>query len=220
MNPCQGVIIRSEYLDKIGKAVSRRYDIEHDLKEVEAMIESLNSYVRGDALYGNVGGGGMFAKSNMSRLTIGGLTMRFRRLHQLSAHLNDEQLLRLQEAHAGNQDVMHEWHLHYEKKMLREAKSRLNAMSTFFTECKTEPETAAHIYGPEALRRTIVQELFIAMKDYGIDSGDLQKQMMVVDNRLRDVIEPCAFIWDDLLQPLYSEDDFWWLYGSPAAQGK
>src|SRR3990172_2368406 len=115
--------------------VSEKYSIDRDLKETEAMAGALASYVRSDELYGRVGSGGMFAGRDMPSLTVGALLMRLRRLNALRDEMTDSQVARLKKAESQHGAVSNEWRRHYQQKMLREANSRLDAMSAFFDEC-------------------------------------------------------------------------------------
>ncbi len=194
------------------------YSIDQDLKEADAMAKALVPYVHQDTLYGNVGGGGMFSGGKMPSLTVGGLVMRLRRLTLLRDKMTTSQQTRLDAVISQNQQVLKEWHAHYEGKMVREAGSRLDAMNQFFEECSGNPRACAANYGPEASRRTIVQELLIALHDMGTEvSDDLQKKMRGADSRLRRTISPSDFIWAAELQEIYPQKDFWWLYSRPQA---
>lgn len=191
------------------------YSIEQDLKEAEAMADSLASYVRQDNLYGSVGGGGLFSGGRMPSLTVGALVMRLRRLSQFADEMTDAQRARLDKTIAAHDAAAKEWRVHYEGKMVREANSRLDAMKTFFEECASSPATCPRIYLPEVLRRTIVEELLIAMKERGMDDRELITKARDTDSRLRRFVQPSAFVWAEALQPAYDQKQFWWMYGEP-----
>lgn len=197
----------------------KTYSIAKDLKEAEAMANSLASYVRQDNLYGSVGGG-LFSGGNMPSLTVGALLMRLRRLNSFTDQLSPaqrEQLARIQATHDA---VAKEWRVHYEAKMLREANSRLDAMKTFFDECAQSPANCPRNYLPEVLRRTIVEELRIAMQERNIDEGEIKHKAQTTDSRLRRYVQPSHFIWASELQPAYPQTQFWWMYGEPPAVEK
>jgi len=195
--------------------MSETYSIERDLKEAEAMAKALAYYVRQETLYGKVGSGGMFAGGNMPSLTVGALLLRLRRLSELTRSLDSSQTVRLRKTIHRNEQVLQEWRSHYEQKMLREANSRLDAMQAFFEECERSPEFGAQVYKPEVLRRTIVQELFIVIEERRLDNTDLAKKIQTIDNRLRRYVKRSEFIWAEILQPIYPESTFWWLYQRP-----
>ncbi|MDX1991871.1 MAG: hypothetical protein SF029_05755 [bacterium] len=192
------------------------YAIEQDLKEAEAMAKSLVPYVHEEPLYGQAGGGGFFSK--LPSLTVGALLMRLRRLEAQRDTMTPAQQSRLDAVQTRHSEVLKEWRMHYEKKMLREANSRLDAMGQFFEECNQNPRSCAGNYGVEASRRTIVQELVLAMQQMGIADDDLQTKLRAVDGKLRRYVQPSDFVWDASLQPYYPQRDFWWLYTRPQAQ--
>lgn len=200
--------------------MSEYYDIEKDLKEAEAMAKALTPYVHENQLYGNVGGGGFFSALKMPSLTLGALLMRLRRLRVLEDSLSAAQRTRLSAAEQRNEDVYKEWRVHYQRKLVKEANSRLDAMSVFFEECMNNPKLCARVYQPEASRRTIVQEIVMAMGEIGmtaeIESGsELRTKMSGTDSRLRRYTEASDFIWANALMPAYPQTQFWWLYQHP-----
>ncbi|QPC82824.1 hypothetical protein G4Y79_00160 [Phototrophicus methaneseepsis] len=192
--------------------MSANYSIETDLKEAEAMAQGLSDYVRGDQLYGNTGGGFF---SRMPSLTIGALVMRLHRLNILDTSMNDSQRQRLEKATALHNQVQREWFAHYEEKLLWEIESRLNSMRAFFRECRENADQCPQLYKPEALKRTIVEELVQTMPDLRIESDSVDKLVKETDGMLRSLITKSDFLWDEALAPIYPMDKYWWLYSSP-----
>jgi uncharacterized membrane-anchored protein YhcB (DUF1043 family) len=193
--------------------MSSNYSLEKDLKEAKAMADGLASYVRGDSLYGNAGGG-IF--SSMPSLTVGALVMRLRRLDALRDQMQDRQQKTLDSAIDTYDNVIREWRHHYEQKILREMDSRLDAMRSFFKECAESERQCASVYRPEQLRRTIVQELLRESDSQNIAISDtLKNKVRSTDKSLRGFFRPAEFEWSEMLQPVYSEDEFWWLYQRP-----
>ncbi len=197
--------------------MSATYDPANDLKEAVAMANALVPYIHESELYGSTGGGFF---SRMPRLTVGGLLMRLRRLDALRDTLNDSQQAELQAAIDRNEEVFRTWRNHYEGKLEREATSRLNAMNAFFDECASNPRSCSGNYSPEASRRTIVQELIIAMKERKMDPSNIEKLARAADSRLQSYTRPADFIWDEQLRSVYPRADFWWLYQKPPTANK
>lgn len=195
--------------------MSENYSIQRDLEEVEAMAKALPHYVQQDMLYGSVGSGGFFSSGKMPSMTIGAMLMRIRRLTVLDDHLDQNQRARLHKVEHRYEEVCDEWRLHCGQKIVREANSRLDAMLPFFSEYRKNPDFGAQVYKPEALRRTIVQELLAIIDEERLDDDDLQKKTQAVDGQLRGCIGKSDFIWSELLQPAYLKETFWWLYHRP-----
>lgn len=192
--------------------MSAQYNLKQDLKEAAAMANALVPYIHEGELYGSTGGGFF---STMPRLTVGGLLLRLRRLDAMRDQLDTEQQQALDDAIQRNEEVFRTWRNHYEAKLQREAKSRLNAMGAFFEECASNPRACAGNYAPEASRRTIVQELIRAMKARKVDTTDIERQARAVDSRLQATTRQSEFIWHDSLAEVYPRSEFWWLYQAP-----
>ena len=194
--------------------MSSRYSIERDLHEFEQMVERLGDYLLGDAMYLPVGGG-FFRGSSRPQMTIGATLLRRRRLMQLRAKLKRADGRRLDAALAQHDDLQREWTLHYEQKLQREVPMRLNVMAGFFRECSENPRDCAGGYPVEALRRTIVQEILLAMSEFDYDKSGATASARPADQALRRLLHPSDFIWSPSLEAVYPKAAFWWLYGSP-----
>lgn len=191
------------------------YALERDLKEAEAMAQALIPYVYEDTLYGTVGGRGLFGGGGMPSLTLGALLMRLRRLHALEEQLTESQRALLAEIDAQHDSVRREWTQHYNEKLTREAESRLKAMDTFFQECEEDRRICANAYLPEALRRTIVQEIVTALEESGLPTTEITRQARAVDSKLRRFSEPSEFVWAPELASVYPATSYPWLYARP-----
>ena len=196
--------------------MSSRYSLERDLDELEQMVERLGDYLLGDAMYLSVGGG-FFRGSSSPQMTIGALLLRRRRLGHLRAKLKRADGLRLDAALAQHSKLRREWTLHYEKKLLREVPMRLKLMASFFSECSENPRDCPGAYPVEALRRTIVQEILIAMGEFGYEKSDVMAALRPADQALRHRLHAGDFIWSPQLEAVYPKAAFWWLYGGPVA---
>jgi len=192
--------------------MSSNYKIKTDLKEAEAMADSLAEYVRGDELYGNAGGGFFSA---MPGLTVGALLMRLRRLNALSNSLNGSQQSKLDTIVQRWEKSRDDWRLHYEQKILREIESRLDSMKTFFRECADSQQSCHNNYRPELLKRTIVEELLHEMNELNISNDDVRSKVDATDGQLRSYLRADEFQWSDELQSVYPENEYWWLYQKP-----
>ncbi|MCA9902545.1 MAG: hypothetical protein KC547_01705 [Anaerolineae bacterium] len=191
-----------------------KLNLARDLSEASEMAEMLPDYLIGDQLYSSMSGG-IFGSGSKPALTLGALLLRLRRLRQLENHLSSEQQTVLAKAERDHEQARREWHVHYEEKLVHEANSRLDAMRTFFDECVQNPRQCAGLYLPEAMRRTIVQEIALALAAENITSTELTTKMREIDGHLRRHVRASEFIWANELAPVYPQETFWWLYSRP-----
>lgn len=194
--------------------MSRRYALERDLDELERMTERLQEYILGDQLYLSIGAG-FIRGGSMPQMTLGALLLRRRRLTSLRARLDSEQAARLEAALARHNSSQREWTLHYEKKLRGEAPARLKLMRAFFLDCKQNPRDCGGAYPVEALRRTIVQEILLAMAEFKYGTEELRAAAQINDRALRPLLDAGDFIWSPVLEKAYPRATFWWLYGRP-----
>jgi hypothetical protein len=194
-----------------------RLDLAGDLQDALDMANGLAEYLRGSQLYGSIGGG-LFSSGKKPALTLGALLMRLRRLRALQEQLSPAQQAVLHQVEAIHTEMRGKWRMHYDDKLMREAHSRLDAMRTFFEECAQSPRQCAGAYLPEALRRTVAQEISLVLDADETLSEDLVKKMRDIDSRLRRYVRASAFVWAEELSEVYPKDVFWWLYFCPPAE--
>ncbi|MCY4526097.1 MAG: hypothetical protein OXB89_05765 [Anaerolineaceae bacterium] len=193
--------------------MTRQYDLKKDLREAEAMVAGLENYLRGDPLYGSVGGG--FSFQHMPALTVGALELRRRRLGQLAG---DALRQRVDAVQAQREAVCEAWPLHYRRKLEREAHSRLDTTGRYLQDMAGEPAQATRNWQPELLRRSIVEELHQVMARAGRHDETLEAKARRIDALLLTIAdEPCDFLWDPQLEAVYPPADFPWLYRRPRA---
>ena len=190
--------------------MSANYSLDRDLHEIVQMGASLRVYILGDKLYLPVGGG-------LPQLTLGAFLLRRRRLKHFRDEMNAAQQAMLDKALGKHEALRRAWPLHCETKLKREASSRLRSIRAFLRECEESRGDCAAAYPVEAARRTLVQEILVAMDDFGCDKNELMAAVRQSDLALRPWITASAFIWSPRLKPVYPRQPFWWLYGRPDA---
>ena len=197
--------------------MSSNYSLKRDLQELAQMGDKLHEYILGDALYMPVSGG-FFRGSSTPQLTTGAFLLRRRRLSQLRDELDAAAQAQLDATLAQHDDIQREWRMHYEKKLQQEVDSRLKMMVAFFRECSESPRDCAAAYPVEAMRRTIVQEILLAMDEFDFDKSEFFPKVRHCDSGLRRYFRSGEFIWSSQLEPVYPREVFWWLYGAPTAE--
>lgn len=196
------------------------YSLDRDLEEARALAQGLENYVRGERLYGSAGADvGIFSSAaNMPTLTIGALLLRLHRLKALESQMSAAQKALLTEAEAEHDRVRREWTVHYGDKVRDEAAARLRSLEAFFAECEDDQENCAGAYLPEALGRTMLQEIVTALNRYNMADIGFDRSLAQHDTQLRRFTEPSKFIWSEKLRPAYPENPYWWLYAHPSVE--
>lgn len=195
----------------------KNYNIYTDINDLQRMVRALKGYLKGDELYGTLGGG-IFTGGSAPNITLGVILTRLRRIEALRDMLDERRAGAFDQARAEHDAVRAAQPERYTAKMEHEANSRLDAMSRFFEECMEDPTACPRIYGPEAFRRTVVQELLTELAKSDFHSEDLDKKVRATDSRLRTFTQEADFRWDEQLAPAYPPKEFWWLYAAPPAQ--
>lgn len=181
----------------------QNYSIDSDLKEAQAMTAALTPYIYEEELYGKIG-------ASMPRLTLGAILLRLHRLQALRGQMNAEQSALLDQIQAQNDNARSEWGSHYVKKLEQEIGARTRDMQAYLKECREDPKLCAGSYMPEALRRTMIQEILNVSPN-----SDARMKVKEVDSGLRRVARNADFIWSEMLRPAYPKETYWWLYSRP-----
>jgi hypothetical protein len=189
----------------------QQYSIDLDLRELQAMVESLVPYIYQDELYGQL-------RITSARLTPGSLLLRLKRLQALTGQMTQGQIGKLHTLDEQHSKLRYEWSMAYNKKLTHEVESRTRDLNTFLAECKDSARLCANAYLPEALRRTILQVILDNLDSTQADATELKTKIKAVDSGLRRYIREAEFIWDAMLKPVYPIETYWWLYGKPPAE--
>jgi hypothetical protein len=186
-------------------SVRPQFDVDRDLRTVEAMASRLTPYVYENQLYGNMPG-------DLAKLTVGGMLMRIYRLNEIADTLNTKQQEILRKANDKLDSVRREWAVAYEGKLEQEFRSRVTAMNHYINECVDNPRSCRENYPSEAEKRTILQHLGDEALERNIMTDEVKGALSSLDNKLHRYLEPGPFIWDPRLEPAYPKDTFWFLY--------
>ncbi len=184
----------------------QNYSIDTDLKEAQAMTAALVPYVYEDELYAKVG-------TNMPRLTLGAVLLRLRRLDALRGQMNAQQIAILDQVLAQHDSARKEWGTHYVKKCVQEVTSRTRDIMTYLKECREDTKSCASAYMPEALRRTMIEELLSVLPEAELSSVSMK--VKEADSGLRRNGRESEFLWSEVLRPVYPQKPYWWLYNRP-----
>lgn len=188
------------------------FDLERDVRVLAAMASSLTPYLYEDELYGYLAG-------NLPKLTLGGLLLRLHRLTCLEHTLSMEQQSLLHDARINFEAERAKWAVHYENKIARELRARIEALEFFLRECDEDALPCAANYPVQAEKRTMIQLLLEEASEHEIMEDDVRARIRQLDQKLRALLREGAFISDEVLRPAYPPAQFWWLYGHISETG-
>lgn len=183
------------------------YDLNLDVRTVEAMAERLVPYVYQEELYG-------LMPSNLPKLTVGGLLMRVARLQQLVELLSENQQQALKNAQAALAATKEAWHVHYVGKLHREFKSRLESLELYLSEASDNLRAFAENYNSQMEKRVICEGLLREAVGMEEPSPEMRNRLPGLDNGIRRYIEAGNFRWDSRLEAVYPSTDYWYLYAN------
>lgn len=187
------------------------YDIDADLRALEAMAANLTPYLYEDELFGTL-------SANLPKLTVGGILMRQYRLEAIESQLTSDQRQILRDANINFEQLRSEWMVHYEAKVQREIESRLRSLRLFIEDLAEAPKRSSGDYRTEAEHRLMVHHLKDEADELDIWLEDYDELLGHIDSRLRELTVEAdeIFILQDELQSAYPSRRFWWLYRQPA----
>lgn len=181
------------------------FDLDRDVRTVEAMAARLKPYVYEDELYGMMPG-------NLPKLTLGGLLMRLNRLTAIRDLLSPAQSQSVDKARQQLDEIRKEWRVAYEGKIQREFQSRLTSVGQFLEECADSTRRSDDNY-PSAMEKRVMAEV---LKDEAVTlnifDSDMETRLTGIDNGIHRYIHPSKFRWDLRLEPAYPRDKYWFLY--------
>ena len=163
------------------------YSSEKDRAYFEAGLDELEAYLLSNELYYPIPA----HAADLTQLTLGGLLL-------TRARLGPTPGLAAQDARL--ESARQNWRSAWEAKARREVHARSELWKDYLAEVRSDRRGAARQYSQNVRHRVIIALLG--------ESSDL------MDNSLRNMLIPGAFVWDAQLQGFFPQDKFWFLYGS------
>ncbi len=182
------------------------FNLERDLRVLSAMASSLTPYLYEDEMFGYLAG-------DLPKLTLGGLLLRLYRLSRLDDILDADQQNLVQDARINFEAECSKWAAHYERKLLHELQSRINAFDYYLQECLEDARSCAAGYPVQAEKRTMIEHLRAETEEHGVISDETENRLKQTDQKLRRLFKDGEFIFDERLRHVYPREHFWWLYG-------
>ena len=183
-------------------------DPNYDLSYLRACLDELEPYLLSKELFWPVSAPAQIR--SFPKLTLGNLLLSIKRLKANSntGQLSPEQRTEYAQLARKVETTQQQWTAAWEAKTIREYRSRLRQWTHYLNDLGKEPETHAPYYRSEVRVRVLLELLgeYITAEE--------QHPLAVLDIALHGQIKPSDFIWDSELQAEFSQQEFWFLYGT------
>ncbi len=165
----------------------------------KAGVGDLGAYLLSDELFWALAG-----KSDLPRLTVGGLLLARKRLsegHGRSADLEhlDRELT----------SIHSKWKVAWERKSAREFRARLNLWKNYLNDYRDSPAGHANEY-PQRVKERVVLHLLAG--EFPMTAGE-SGAVANLDGLHRMNWAPGKFVWEQRLVSIFPAGEYWFLYG-------
>jgi hypothetical protein len=181
--------------------------IESDLDYLTYMADEMKDYLLSDEVYWHTAG-------PMAEGTLGGILVRMRRLYAAYSQMSAEQKEAYDRAKTTIEGQLDKWRVQAENKARRELKARVGEWNRFIDELESDIEEYSAEWDNIVYLRTAIHLLMGIRED--LISDEDAEAIAALDARYRTLAKPDAFAWDDAFAGEFPNEDFWWLYVSPA----
>jgi hypothetical protein len=114
----------------------------------------------------------------------------------------------LTELTMGMDAIRLKWRSAWDAKAQREVRARSELWKNYLVELRHAPVESARKYPYEARLRVMLSLLLDDLRESPSDV------LAVLDEELRRIWQPGAFVWDVALEPIFPQESFWFLYGN------
>ena len=190
-------------------------EIPFNLQLLTTMLEEVNQYLLSNETFWPLGSSE--EGESFPRLSLGQLLLTRDELRVQAEDMEPEQIDRYTDLDDRWQEIKRERPANLEKKALSEVSQRQNLWRAYLQDIH-ESSQAARSYPTDVRHRVLLTRLQTFVSDE--DELDAVREVLrAMDNKLRSVFRSGSFVWHPRLIPLYSEQEYWFLYGEPVPQG-
>ncbi|MFQ5932713.1 MAG: hypothetical protein ACE5MM_09915 [Nitrospiraceae bacterium] len=183
-------------------------DVESSLQSLEEAVEEMESYLLSKETFR--------ARTGRESLSLGMIALARKQLAARQEELAPTESDRFENVQA-NLDTIHEkWRVAWERKATGELRSRLNLWREYLADLEGRP-SMGNSYPQEVRNRAMAVELLDAAGNQPEVKG-LEASLDAIDGRLREILRPGEFVWDEELRPVYPREQYWFLYGKPSSR--
>lgn len=176
----------------------------YDRAYLQAAAAELEAYLLSPELYHTLTVTAPPKEPPFPSLTPGNLLLAYTRLRAREALEAD----RLWQPIAA---LRNQWEAHWRSKARREMHARLERWHEYLRSLQLDPSQTD--YYPYEVRQRVI--IHLLAEDLGGLSEEEQRFLERTDRALQAIFRPGLWIWEADLQPAFSRDLFWYLYGKP-----
>ena len=179
-----------------------------DQNYIRAAAQELETYLLSSVLFWPLTGHkGAALKGDSSQLTPGNLLLSLKRLHARADSMAEGVMDLEQVAHIER--LREQWRSNWQKKARQELDHRLTLWKNYLDNLTGMPQHLRGDFQSNIRQRVVLELLMIDLNP----AGQAQAAVLAaLDERLRAISQPRAFIWDDSVKSGFPGDPFWFLY--------
>ena len=187
--------------------------LKRDLNIISAMSDEMIQYLNSAVLFWPM------TQSAYPKLTPGSYLMRVQRLQKLANLLDEAERFQLSIVVEAFQAITTEQVVQVEQKASRELDARIHQWEQQISDFNLGTDVSRTYYKTDAQIRVMITVLIqlLQTSPYQLDP-QVQVKVRKLDEKLQKEWQAGEFVWPDEWRPAYTENQYWWLYGTPIAK--
>lgn len=183
-----------------------------DIAVLAAEVDELEEYIIAGEVYRTLRVATP-AGAHMVQMSGGDLLARLFRLQGEGDRLPVAQRAQVKDLALRAESTTYSLRTRFHGLLQRELKTRIDSLNWFLDDVMGDPKRARAEYPYEIRNR---QRIDAIAAELGDDlPAALKSEVHHVDARIRLIVRPAGFMWDESLATLFPRDRFWYLYASP-----
>jgi hypothetical protein len=188
--------------------------ITFNLELAHAIINQLDPYILSNEVFWPLGGKSSDGDA-FPRASLGQLLLTLDELSVLAEGMDPEQAARFQRERSAFEGFRQKRPANLEAKAWAEVAQRLNLWRSLLRDLR-EGDRGAGSYRTDVRQRFFLTRLQTFLTD-GEKLSKLRIELSQLDGALRGRFRSGGFLWQPRLRHVYDRDEYWFLYGHPAA---
>lgn len=184
--------------------------LNRDLAVLEVMVAELEEYLMSEATHW------VMSRGDMPKLTIGGCLMRCHRLEKTQKKLVEEAQNRLTAVTQQFNRLVEGNVVRFERRVHQELRARLAQWAGYLSHMSSRPMADVNYYAGVVDTRVVMAAMVqrLEQQPFHLDPN-IREELNTLDQNLQKRWQTGVFVWDDVWQPVYEAETYWYLYGRP-----